>query len=109
MCAVKVLSNRGSGSWSDVIAGINFVANNCGIGNKCVANMSLGGGASTSVDSAVNNAVAKGIVFAVAAGNDGRNACNYSPARATNAITVGATSITDGLPSWTNYGSCLDV
>lgn len=109
MCAVKVLSDSGSGSNSDVIAGINFAVNNCGTGNKCVANMSLGGGASSTLDTAVNNAVAKGIVFVVAAGNDGANACNYSPARAVSAITVGATSNTDGLPSWTNYGGCLDV
>jgi serine protease len=109
MCAVKVLSDSGSGSYSDVIAGINFAVNKCGTGNKCVANMSLGGGASSTLDTAVNNAVAKGIVFVVAAGNDGANACNYSPARAVSAITVGATTSTDGLPSWTNYGSCTDV
>ena len=109
MCAVKVLSDSGSGYRSDIIAGINHVASKCGTGNKCVANMSLGGPRSESYNTAVNEAVAKGIVFAVAAGNSDDDACNYSPGSAASAITVGATTSTDGLASFTSYGSCVDV
>ena len=111
MCAVKVLRDDGSGSYADVIAGVDWVAGNCDTDNKekCVANMSLGGGSSSLLDTAVNNAVAKGIVFAVAAGNDARDACGYSPAGAASAITVGSTTSSDRVSSFSNYGSCVDV
>jgi serine protease len=104
---VRVLGCTGSGSNSGVISGINWVANNAT--GASVANMSLGGGASTATDNAVNNAVARGITFVVAAGNDNANACNYSPARATDAITVGSTASSDGRSSFSNYGNCLDI
>jgi subtilisin family serine protease len=71
--------------------------------------MSLGGGASTSIDNAVANSVASGVTYVVAAGNSNANACNYSPARAPSAITVGATTSTDARASFSNYGSCLDI
>ena len=105
--AVRVLDCNGSGSTSGVIAGINWVAANRVL--PAVVNMSLGGGYSASLNSAVATAVAKGVTFAVAAGNDGRNACNYSPASAPSAITVGATSSTDLKASWSNFGTCLDI
>jgi subtilisin family serine protease len=104
---VRVLDCQGSGTWSGVIAGIDWVAANAI--KPAVANMSLGGGASQAVDDAVNRAVAAGIVFGVAGGNSNANACNYSPARAANAITVGATTSTDARASYSNYGSCLDI
>ncbi|BBN83830.1 alkaline serine protease [Pseudoalteromonas sp. A25] len=104
---VRVLSCSGSGSNSGVIAGINWVKNNAS--GPSVANMSLGGGASQATDDAVNNAVASGISFVVAAGNDNSSACNYSPARAANAITVGSTTSGDGRSSFSNYGNCLDI
>lgn len=104
---VRVLGCNGSGSNSGVIAGINWVKNNAS--GPSVANMSLGGGASQATDDAVNNAVAAGISFVVAAGNDNRNACNYSPARAANAITVGSTTSSDSRSSFSNYGNCLDI
>ncbi len=104
---VRVLDCRGSGTWSGVIAGIDWVAANAA--KPAVANMSLGGGANTAVDQAVNNAVAAGVVFGVAGGNDNANACNYSPARAVDAITVGATTSSDARASYSNYGSCLDI
>ncbi|MCP4320699.1 MAG: S8 family serine peptidase [Alteromonadales bacterium] len=104
---VRVLGCTGSGSNSGVIAGINWVANNAT--GTAVANMSLGGGASSATDRAVNNAVAKGVTFVVAAGNDSANACNYSPARAENAITVGSTTSSDRRSSFSNYGNCLDI
>lgn len=104
---VRVLNCQGSGTWSEVIAGIDWVAADAS--GPAVANMSLGGGGNLAVDQAVNNAVAAGVVFGVAGGNDNANACNYSPARAANAITVGATTSTDSRASYSNYGSCLDI
>ncbi|MEJ6475214.1 S8 family serine peptidase [Pseudoalteromonas piscicida] len=104
---VRVLGCDGSGSYSGVISGIDWVKNNAS--GPSVANMSLGGGASQAVDDAVNNAVAAGVSFVVAAGNDNSNACNYSPARAADAITVGSTTSSDSRSSFSNYGNCLDI
>jgi aqualysin 1 len=105
--AVRVLNCSGSGTNSGVIAGIDWVrANHV---KPAVANMSLGGGASSAVDTAVNNAINAGVTFVVAAGNSNANACNYSPARAAAAITVGSTTSTDVRSSFSNYGSCLDI
>jgi subtilisin family serine protease len=106
--AVRVLNCSGSGTTSGVIAGINWVTSKHTTG-KAVANMSLGGGASSSLDTAVNNSINDGIVYAIAAGNSSANACNYSPARVANAITVGATTSTDARASYSNIGSCLDL
>jgi subtilisin family serine protease len=107
LVAVKVLNCSGNGTTSGVVAGINWVTSNAV--KPAVANMSLGGGASTSIDNAVANSVASGVTYVVAAGNSGANACNYSPARAPSAITVGATTSTDARASFSNYGSCLDI
>jgi subtilisin family serine protease len=107
LVAVRVLNCRGSGTTSGVIAGIDWVtANHAGL---AVANMSLGGGFSSSLNTAVANAVASGVTFAVAAGNDNQDACNYSPASAASAITVGATTISDAKASYSNFGSCVDI
>jgi subtilisin family serine protease len=105
--AVRVLDCGGSGSTSGVIAGVDWVTRNHV--KPAVANMSLGGGASTSLDSAVNNSINAGVTYAIAAGNSNRNACNYSPARVGAAITVGATTSSDARASYSNYGSCLDL
>ena len=105
--AVRVLNCSGSGSNSGVIAGVDWVKNNHV--KPAVANMSLGGGASSALDTAVNDAIAAGVTFAVAAGNENQNACNVSPARAPNAITVGSTTNTDARSSFSNYGTCLDI
>ena len=104
---VRVLDCSGSGSTSGVIAGIDWVTVNHI--TPAVANMSLGGGASSSIDSAINHSVAKGVVHVVAAGNSNADACNYSPARAINAITVGASTSSDARSSFSNWGSCVDV
>lgn len=104
---VRVLSCSGSGTTSGVVSGIDWVKNNAS--GPSVANMSLGGGASTTLDNAVNDAVAAGISFVVAAGNDDSDACSYSPARAADAITVGSTTSSDARSSFSNYGSCLDI
>jgi len=104
---VRVLDCNGSGSTSGVIAGVDFVRNNHS--NPAVANMSLGGGISSTLDTAVNNLSNSGVAIAVAAGNSNANACNSSPARAANAITVGSTTTTDARSSFSNFGTCLDL
>lgn len=105
--AVRVLDCSGSGSNSGVIAGIDWVTSHRVL--PAVANMSLGGGASSALDTAVNNSINSGVTYAIAAGNSNANACNYSPARAAAAITVGATTSTDARASYSNYGTCLDI
>jgi subtilisin family serine protease len=108
--AIKVLNCAGSGSWSDVISGINYVAGTST--RPAVANMSLGGPQNAAVDQAVRTAVANGVFFAVAAGNDGADACGHSPAAAgtTSGVdTVAATDSSDAEASWSNYGSCVDI
>jgi subtilisin family serine protease len=110
--AVKVLDSSGSGSNSGVIAGINFVANdaktrNCP--NGAVGSMSLGGTKSTAVNSAAANAVSQGVFFAVAAGNEGADASNSSPASEASVYTVGATDSSDRAASFSNYGSVVDI
>ncbi|MCA1590271.1 MAG: S8 family peptidase [Acidobacteria bacterium] len=105
--AVRVLNCSGSGSNSGVIAGVDWVTANHV--KPAVANMSLGGGASSAIDNAVANSVAAGVTYAVAAGNSNANACNYSPARAESAITVGSTTNTDERSSFSNYGACVDI
>ncbi|KUM71022.1 S8 family peptidase [Streptomyces griseorubiginosus] len=105
--AVRVLDNAGSGTTAGVIAGIDWVTDNHS--GPSVANLSLGGGASSTLDTAVRNSVASGVTYAVAAGNSSANASSYSPARVTEAITVGATTSTDARASYSNYGSVLDI
>ena len=112
LVAVRVLDCNGSGTTSGVIAGIDWVTQNH-IGPS-VANMSLGGGASTALDNAVNNSISSGVTYAIAAGNGNifgfaQNACNTSPARVGAAITVSATDKTDTKASWANYGNCVDI
>jgi subtilisin family serine protease len=113
LVGVRVLNCSGSGTTSGVIAGIDWVTGNHAAGAPAVANMSLGGGASTALDTAVGNSIADGVSYAVAAGNGNQggraqDACRYSPARAPNAMTIGATDKTDTKTSWSNYGNCVD-
>jgi subtilisin family serine protease len=105
--AVRVLDCNGSGSNSGVIAGMDWVARNHA--SPAVANMSLGGGYSSSVNTSANNLAASGVFLAVAAGNSNANACNSSPASAANATTVAASTSTDARASYSNYGSCVDL
>lgn len=105
--AVRVLDNSGSGTTAGVIAGIDWVTSNHT--TPAVANMSLGGSASTSLDTAVANSISSGVTYAVAAGNSAANASSYSPARVSTAITVGATTSADARASYSNYGSILDI
>ena len=113
LIAVRVLGCNGSGSTSGVIAGVDWVTGNHQAGQAAVANMSLGGGASTSLDAAVKNSIADGVSYSVAAGNGNilgfaQNACNYSPARVAEAMTISATRQNDSKVSWANYGNCVD-
>ncbi|CCM02972.1 uncharacterized protein FIBRA_05087 [Fibroporia radiculosa] len=123
--AVKVLGSNGSGSMSDVVAGVAFVAKQAATKAAAaakefaetgktkhkgsVANMSLGGGKSRALDETVNKAVDGGVLFAVAAGNDNRDACTSSPASAEKAVTVGASTLGDDRAYFSNYGPCVDV
>ncbi|GGK66945.1 S8 family peptidase [Rufibacter glacialis] len=106
--AVKVLNSQGSGSTSGVMAGIDYVATNGKAGD--VANMSLGGGVSTTLDNAVVNAASKGIIFCLAAGNESDDALNHSPARANgpNVYTISAMNNKDAWASFSNYGTPVD-
>jgi subtilisin family serine protease len=104
---VRVLNNSGSGTTAGVIAGIDWVTKNHS--GPSVANMSLGGGASATLDTAVRNSIASGVTYAVAAGNSSTSASSSSPARVAEAITVGATTSTDAKASYSNYGSALDI
>jgi cerevisin len=119
--AVKVLRSNGSGTMSDVVAGVEWAAKahiqavkDAKAGKRkgfkgSVANMSLGGGKTKTLDDTVNAAVSVGIHFAVAAGNDNADACNYSPAAAAKAVTVGASGIDDSRAYFSNYGKCTDI
>jgi len=111
LVAVRVLDCSGSGTTSGVIAGIDWVTAHAV--KPAVANMSLGGGASTTLDNAVKGSIASGVAYAVAAGNGNfigraQDACNYSPARVPEAMTVSATDSSDKKASWANYGDCVD-
>jgi subtilisin family serine protease len=113
LIAVRVLNCVGSGTTSGVIAGVDWVTGNHAAGQPAVANMSLGGGASSALDTAVNNSINDGVSYAVAAGNGDllgfpQNACNYSPARVGAAMTISATDSSDRKASWANYGTCVD-
>ena len=119
--AVKVLRSNGSGSMSDVVKGVEYAteshlkrvdAAKKGKNKKfkgSVANMSLGGGKSPTLDRAVNAAVDNGLHFAVAAGNDNADSCKYSPASAEKAVTVGASTLADERAYFSNYGKCNDI
>ncbi|CCH22180.1 S8 family peptidase [Micromonospora lupini] len=108
LVGVRVLNCAGSGTNAGVIAGVDWVTANAI--KPAVANMSLGGGANSSLDTAVRNSVASGVTYGLAAGNDnGANACNTSPARTTEAITVGSTTSSDARSSFSNIGTCLDI
>ncbi|WP_327236580.1 S8 family peptidase [Streptomyces sp. NBC_01317] len=112
LIAVRVLNCQGSGTTAGVAAGIDWVTANAV--KPAIANMSLGGGADTVLDNAVRRSIASGITYAIAAGNGNavgtpQNACNYSPARVAEAITVGATDSTDRRASFSNFGTCLDL
>jgi subtilisin family serine protease len=105
--AVRVLNCSGSGSTSGIIAALDWLRVNHA--NPSVANMSLGGGYSSSLNSAVNSLASSGVFVAVAAGNEAQDACNVSPASAANTTTVAASTSSDARASYSNYGGCVDL
>jgi subtilisin family serine protease len=111
LVSVIVLNSSGSGSWTGVVSGVQWtVEDRIRRGSpKSVANMSLGGGATPTADAAVAAAIEAGVNYAIAAGNSNADACNYSPARVTTALTVGATTNTDARASFSNFGTCVDI
>jgi subtilisin family serine protease len=108
LVAVRVLDCGGSGLWSDIIAGIDFVTAEHQPGDPAVANMSLGGGANIAVDLAVRNSIADGVAYAVAAGNSNASACQFSPARVPEAMTSAASTSSDTKATFSNWGTCVD-
>ncbi|MEX2183071.1 MAG: S8 family serine peptidase [Chloroflexota bacterium] len=113
LISVRVFGCSGGSTWETIIAGIDWAAGHHASGTPAVANMSLGGSGSSTVDTATNNLINDGVATAVAAGNGnfiGRqaDACNYSPARVPAAMTISATDSSDRKASWANYGNCVD-
>jgi subtilisin family serine protease len=108
---VKVLNAKGSGSYSAVIAGVDYVTQikMSDPSRKIVINMSLGGGISTSFNNAITSAADSGVVVVVAAGNSDDDACNYSPASASGVLAVGSIDSDKRRSSWSNWGSCVDI
>jgi subtilisin family serine protease len=114
LVAVRVFGCGNSTTTAAIIAGVDWVTGNHHTGQPAVANMSLGGGANTSLDTAVRNMIADGVSTAIAAGNGNAlglpvNSCNQSPARVAEGITVGATDMNDAKASFSNYGTCVDL
>ena len=114
LVAVRVFGCGNSTTTAAIIAGVDWVTGNHQAGEPAVANMSLGGGANASLDTAVRNMIADGVSAAIAAGNGNIlgspvNSCNQSPARVAEAITVGASDINDAKASFSNYGTCVDL
>lgn len=106
---VRVLDCAGSGSYSSVIAGLDWIAANYTPGTAAVVNMSLGGSASSTLDGAVTTLISRGINVVVAAGNSNSDACKSSPARVPDALTIAATDRNDNRASYSNFGSCIDL
>ncbi len=111
LIAVRVLDCTGSGSYAQIIAGVDWVTQQkqANPSIPMAANMSLGGPFSSILNAAVTNSIAAGVTYAIAAGNSNANACNSSPSSTPNAITVGSTTITDARSSFSNFGACLDI
>lgn len=108
LIAVRVLDNSGSGTFAQVIAGVDWVTGDHTT-RPAVANMSLSGSVSASLDQAVRNSIADGVVYCVSAGNASSNVSNYSPAGVAEAVTVAASNISDGWASFSNFGSGVDI
>ncbi|MEV0650138.1 S8 family serine peptidase [Phytomonospora sp. NPDC050363] len=108
LVSVRVLDCQGSGAWDGIVSGIDWVTANAA--KPAVVNMSLGGsGTNSTLENAVKRSIAAGVQYSLAAGNDNTNACNFTPARVPEAITVGATANNDSRSTFSNYGTCLDI
>ena len=109
LVAVKVLNCAGSGTFAGVIAGIDWVTGHHTSGAGRREHEPRRAGADAATESAIRNSIADGITYAIAAGNSNANACNFTPARVAEAITVNATTNTDARASFSNYGTCTDI
>jgi subtilisin family serine protease len=109
LVAVRVIDCWGYGWLSDIVGGVNWVTANHIEGEPAVANVSLGGPPSRTLNKAVRRSIADGVVYTLAAGNEAWSACNTSPAKVLPAITVSATNRQDVRPNWANFGSCVDM
>ncbi|OLF16430.1 S8 family peptidase [Actinophytocola xanthii] len=107
LVGVRVLNCSGGGTTAQVVAGIDWVTNNAT--EPAVANMSLGGGVDAAIDAATSRSIASGVTYAIASGNSNANACNTSPARVPEAITVNSSNIGDSRSSFSNWGTCTDI
>ena len=107
LVGVRVLSCSGSGTTAQVVAGIDWVTANAV--EPAVAIMSLGGGVDAAIDSATQRSIASGVTYAIASGNSSTNACNFSPARVPEAITVNSSNRSDARSSFSNFGTCTDI
>jgi subtilisin family serine protease len=108
LVAVRTLDCDGAGTLSQVVSAVDWVTRHAA--KPAVANLSLQlNGVSTTLDQAVRASIAAGITYTLAAGNDGASACQYSPGRTPDAITVGASDVTDHLADFSNRGSCVDL
>ena len=107
LISVRVLACGGTGTWSSIIAGVDWVTQYHV--KPAVVNMSLGGGGNTSLDAAVSASISAGVTYAVAAGNDNGDACYYSPARISAALTVAASTSYDERAAFSNFGRCVDL
>lgn len=109
--SVRVLDSNGSGSWSAVAQGLDWIASRANTNSKAasIINMSLGGSKNRAIDIAVGNIIKAGFTVVVAAGNERKDACTFSPANVPTAITVGASDINDVFASFSNRGSCVDI
>jgi subtilisin family serine protease len=110
LVAVKVLNCAGTGSFAGVAQGVDYVTQQHAAGAPAVANMSLGAqGSDVATENAVRNSIADGVVYAIASGNSNANACNFTPARVTEALTVNASTQADARASFSNFGTCTDI
>jgi subtilisin family serine protease len=109
LVAVRVFDCAGSGTTSAIVAGIDWVTSDHQPGQSAVANLSLSGGATPALDTAVDNSINDGVTYSVAAGNANTDACGQSPGRVANAITVGSTDTDDSRAPTSNFGPCVDV
>ena len=107
---VRVLDSCGAGTEIMVLKGLNWILENHQLGEKAVVNMSIGfESTATSIDTAIRNLLAEGIVVVAASGNDGGSACGITPAGTQGTISVGASNYLDGEPSFSNFGDCVDI
>lgn len=107
---VRVLDSCGAGTTTMVLNGLNWILRNHPVGEKAVVNMSIGfESTATSIDAAIRNLLAKGVVVVAASGNDGGSACGITPAGTLGTISVGASNFNDGEPYFTNFGECVDI